>query len=86
MSKTHTVIRQNWEESERGWGVRPDGYTLSLTEEDRKKYVEYYNKKYNNESSVPDCYTRTSGEPKLMDVDTETFNKIKKSEHKTIWP
>jgi hypothetical protein len=33
------VIRQEWEESERGWGCRPDGYSLHLDKEDRNTYI-----------------------------------------------
>ena len=36
------VYLQHWEESERGWGIRPDGCSLHLTLEDRKKYIEKY--------------------------------------------
>jgi hypothetical protein len=34
--------RQDWEESERGWGVRPDGHTLHLSLQDLKTYVHGY--------------------------------------------
>lgn len=30
--KRHGVICQKWEESERGWGTRPNGYSLHLAD------------------------------------------------------
>ena len=37
-----TVWCQLWEESEKGWGVRPDGYSLHSNQEDVKKYIKEY--------------------------------------------
>jgi hypothetical protein len=74
----HKVIVQKWEESERGWGTRPDGYSLHLTEEDRVLYI----KKYWN--SMPDKapaeYSRPDGTPYVASVDEATFAKVKASE------
>jgi hypothetical protein len=70
------VFCQDWEESERGWGVRPDGHTLHLTREDRDAYVKGYNAAHNNEPTVPYEYTRTSGDPRLVEVDEETYQKL----------
>jgi hypothetical protein len=88
-SKRYTVIVQEWEESERGWGVRPDGASLHLTETDRKAYCEDFwkrEKKSNPGGEVPDEYTRESGGPKTMEVDETVYQKIKKSKHGiTLW-
>lgn len=70
------VVCQDWEESERGWGVRPDGFTLHLTREDRDAYVKGYNDTYNNLPSAPDEYTRTSGDPRVIQVDEGTYWKL----------
>lgn len=61
MSKT--VICQKWEESERGWGVRPDGYTLHRSEADRVRFVEKFWQRQRAAfgASAPDEYTRESG-------------------------
>lgn len=67
---------QDWEESERGWGVRPDGFTLHLTQDDCKKYVTGYNTTFNNLPSAPDEYTRASGPPRLVEVDQKTFEAL----------
>lgn len=73
MSK-RTVVRQMWEESERGWGTRPDGDSLHLTETDRVDYIDRYWDRMPD--AVPDEYSRPDGSPKLIDVDEETYEKI----------
>ena len=73
--KKHTVICQKWEESERGWGIRPDGYSLHLSEKDRKAFI----KKYwtGMPDVVPNEYSRPDGTPYLCEVDEKTFKEIK---------
>ena len=73
----NNAICQKWEESERGWGIRPDGYSLHLNEEDRKQYIEDYWDRMPDE--VPDEYERPSGEPYITTVDDETLEEIKNS-------
>lgn len=76
------VIRQDWIESEAGWGQRPDGFTLHLNEENCKKYIENYwaaERKINPGGATPDCYTRPEGSPREVIVSRKTFNKIKKA-------
>lgn len=80
LAQWHPVVAQDWEESERGWGTRPDGYTLHLTVDDRDAYVKAYYAKHNNLDEAPDCYTRTYGSPKLIDVGPETYAKLKAPE------
>ena|SRR6185369_4453947 len=57
------VVVQLWEESERGWGVRPDGYSIHRTEADRAEYVEGYMTRQQAllGDAVPDEYTRPAG-------------------------
>lgn len=76
--KTYTVIQQLWEESERGWGCRPEGCSLHLTLEDCKEYIADYWKTMPDED-VPDEYDRPCGEPKLVEVGPKTYKKIKES-------
>ena len=45
-----------WEESEKGWGTRPDGFSLHVSEEDGRKYVKAYNDSL--PSAVADTYSR----------------------------
>lgn len=75
-----TVVKQNWEESERGWGIRPDGYSLHLTEEDRKAFIkEYWDDQPSGEA--PDEYSRPSGNGYLADVQDDTYQTIKNSKN-----
>lgn len=59
------IICQVWEESERDWGVRPDGFTLHLTPEDHAAFMEDFwrQQKADFDGRAPDEYTRASGKP-----------------------
>jgi len=70
------VVCQDWEESERGWGVRPDGFTLHLTMDNRDAYVNGYCRTFHTEAQAPDEYTRVSGDPRLVEADDETYAKL----------
>lgn len=37
------AIALEWEESERGWGTRPDGISIHTTSEEADRYVQAYN-------------------------------------------
>lgn len=75
----HEVIVQKWEESERGWGTRPDGFSLHLTDADRKSYIEEYWDRMPN--SIPDEYSRPNGTPYKATVDAATFDRVKASKN-----
>jgi hypothetical protein len=76
-----TVVVQKWEESERGWGCRPDGYSLHLSEADRIAYIAAYWARMPGE--VPDEYSRPDGAPYLADVDAKTYKAVKASKNGT---
>jgi hypothetical protein len=91
--KIHTVIAQDWEESERGWGTRPDGFTLHLTPEAHRAYVDafwkrqkaYFDKSL-GEGVTPEEYTRTSGDPRKVDVNATIYKKLLKHKDKLgLW-
>lgn len=63
-----------WIESERGWGQRPDGLSLHLTEEDKKKYEKEYWSKM-PDGPAPDEYSRPEGS-KTINVTDELYNKV----------
>ncbi len=42
VKEENAVVVQKWEETERGWGVRPDGFSLHLTDADRSAYIGEY--------------------------------------------
>lgn len=69
---------QYWEESERGWGVRPDGCSLHLEQSDHNKFIEsVYSDR--NESSVPDEYDRVVGGLIDVYVSETLYNEIVKN-------
>jgi len=75
--KTHPVVLQEWEESERGWGCRPDGGSLHINSAALEAFTKAYWDKMPKE--VPDEYSRPCGSPQIVDVDTKTYNRVKKS-------
>lgn len=87
--KTFPIVVQKWEESEAGWGTRPDGWTMHLNAAAHaaymKKHREDQEEDYRKTGRVPHEYTRPDGSAYLMDVDEETYEKIKASKNKTIW-
>ena len=80
------VYRQDWEESELGWGIRPDGYSLHLSLEDAAIFAKNYmiqQENYFKErgvKGVPDEYSRVSGKAYEVDVDKKIYQEIRKSE------
>jgi hypothetical protein len=79
VTNKHEVVVQKWEESERGWGTRPDGYSLHLTEKDREAFVKAYWK--GMPSEAPDEYSRPDGTPYTTKVCTKHFTLVKKSKN-----
>ncbi len=75
-SKLEDAVYLSWEESERNWGVRPDGFSLHLTEEDCKSYVRKYWSEMPNE--VPDEYSRPAGRSAKVKVSKELYRRIGK--------
>ena len=73
---------QRWEESERDWGCRPDGYSIHLTEDDVRIFVSqrmlnqrlYFEKQ--GITGTPDEYCRPCGKPYLATIDQEQFVEI----------
>ena len=72
------VYLQFWEESERGWGIRPDGCSLHLTVEDHKRYIKsIYDSRLNE--SVPYEYDRIVGEIIEVMIKDTLYDEIKGS-------
>jgi hypothetical protein len=70
------VICQKWEESERGWGTRPDGYTLHLTDEHRRQFVQKHWDSY-SDGAAPDEYSRPCGEPYQCQATEEVYQELR---------
>lgn len=73
------VVYVSWEESERGWGTRPDGCSLHLTKEDFKEYLRKY--WFGMPDEVPDEYSRPAGRPVKACVSKTLYEKIKESDY-----
>ena len=76
---TKSIIVETWTECERGWGCRPDGMTAHLSMEDHKKFVQDYNKKFNNRPVVPDCYTVADMNPMTVVVEEGLYQHLLKA-------
>jgi hypothetical protein len=74
---TLKVYRQDWLESEAGWGARPDGYSLHADEADRDAFVKEYWDRMPNE--VPDEYSRPHGDGYTVEVDEVMYKAVVES-------
>lgn len=70
------VFLQLWEESERGWGTRPDGCSIHIDMINHKLYIEDSYKDRNG--SVPDVYERIVGNVITAFVDDRIFDIIER--------
>lgn len=52
------AILREWEESERGWGIRPDGFSLHLNEAEMERHEKEY--WAGMPTKTPDEYSRPS--------------------------
>ncbi|OGZ11738.1 MAG: hypothetical protein A3C93_02270 [Candidatus Lloydbacteria bacterium RIFCSPHIGHO2_02_FULL_54_17] len=72
--KRFQVLCQKWEESERGWGSRPDGYSLHVSEVLREQYIREYWSRMPDQA--PDEYSRPDGTPYWCEVSEKTYHEI----------
>ena len=71
----NVVLLQYWEESERGWGVRPDGASIHFSTIDHRFYLnEIYNSR--DSKNIPDEYDRVVGGPIKAMVNNSLFNEV----------
>lgn len=73
----YEAVCQPWVESERGWGISDDGYSLHLKTDDIAKFVKKYTKGWPD--AVPEVYDRASGTPYNILVDKKTLDRITES-------
>lgn len=79
-----TVYGISWTEFERGWGCRPDGWSLHKSEEDVSKYLENYRKSL--PKSAPDEYSTSDSEKgKLIIVSESLYRKVHQSGSMRMW-
>jgi hypothetical protein len=71
----YKVVCQDWDESERGWGIRPDGWSLHLSEEGCKQYIDAYWSRMPDRT--PDEYSRPGSKPVWAYVTKDIYDAIK---------
>jgi hypothetical protein len=78
------VVKVEWIESERGWGQRPDGISLHISQKEAEKYIVKYWKDQTNDF-VPDEYSYPE-EPKSFDLNNKKIIKeLKENKSIRIW-
>ena len=77
------VVLQFWEESERGWGVRPDGCSIHLDSNERNNYIKSI---YSDRGSeVPDEYERIVGDELVAFIEDVLFERLLKDKSIRIY-
>lgn len=79
---------QKWEESERGWGCRPDGHTLHLEREHIELFLRNLRKRETEDKPsdyVPAEYSRPCGTPYLTALSNQDLIAHLKASDFGIW-
>ncbi len=76
-TNTYRLLCQKWEESELGWGTRPDGYSLHLTDEDRRAYIQKYWDRM--PASTPEEYSRPDGTAYWFEATKDQYDEVVKA-------
>lgn len=67
------VVCQKWEESERGWGTRPDGFSLHVSREAMEKFIRDIYAPRKGAVAIPDEYDRPDGTPYEVGVSDDVY-------------
>lgn len=82
--RTYVAYLITWTESEAGWGCRPDGASLHLTQEHVKTYLKEYWDRMPKE--VPHEYSRNdSGTGKMVAVSKKLYDQLKSKGSIRFW-
>lgn len=78
------VYKIDWEESERGWGSRPDGTSLHKSKEEVDSFINHHWERYSNiyGDTVPDEYSRPL-EVKIITVPKDLHDFV--HEQGSVW-
>lgn len=79
MNLKYEIVRQEWIESERGWGQRPDGHSLHRTSTDRDMFIALYWAKMparDRNGNPPDEYSFPAGDTRIVSVDEKTYKEV----------
>lgn len=79
----------DWEESERGWGTRPDGSSFHCSIAEGQAFVKNYwdeEKKRNPSGAVPDEYSRPLSEiGRLIRVKKDFYDRVMQEKSVRLW-
>ena len=73
----YPVVCQPWVESERGWGQKPDGYSLHLDQNALDSYLKADAASKNG--PVPEVYERPEGRPYNVIASDAVYKQLKKA-------
>lgn len=73
-----SVIFQNWVERERGWGIRPDGFTVHRSHEDLQAYIKRYWD--GMPDSAPAEYSAPEGSPVEVSISENAYAMLENTE------
>lgn len=79
----YAVICQPWWEKEKGWGERPDGWTMHANEEDRQAFIDAYWGRMPDK--VPNEYSYPDGDGFLIEVDDATYQVVCGDKRRGVW-
>ncbi|HET8688874.1 MAG TPA: hypothetical protein VFM18_19865 [Methanosarcina sp.] len=83
------VYAVQWEESERGWGTRPDGASFHCSIAEAQAFIKHYwdrEKANNSTGEVPDEYSRpVSGKPELIRVKRDFYEQVMNNKSVRLW-
>ena len=72
------IILQIWEESERGWGTRPDGCSMHADSKERENYIQIVYESRKSDTSIPHEYDRIVGEGVEAFIEDALFELVQK--------
>jgi len=73
------LFRQEWTESEAGWGQRRDGYSYHLDAESAKSFIKDYWDKM--PKTTPSEYSRPDGEPESITTTLDHYIKVSETKN-----
>lgn len=79
VSKQNLVTVQQWETTELGLGIRPDGYSIHLSSDDLRQFTKDL---WLRESKTDNLvFSKPVGTPYKSYVDDETYFKLRQTKH-----
>lgn len=72
------VILQIWEESERGFGTRPDGCSMHIDLKERENYIRSIYNIRKTDASIPNEYDRIVGEGVEAFIEDSLYTLVEK--------